>query len=251
MGYAMESNYQIIIGANSEIAKAIAGNLITHDAPNGETLILISRDLSFYETDRFANAIKIAVDDYSEPEIKQATELVSPSHLERVNKVFVCHGILHTALFSPEKQLASFNPEQFSQTLMANSLTPLLWLKHLVPFLSFKPCCQIVVFSARIGSISDNNLGGWYSYRASKAALNMMLKTAAIEFKRRAKNIKLIAFHPGTTDSPLSRPFQRNVPEGKLFTSTFVATSLLNHLETYQADGELTYIDWQNKPINY
>jgi NAD(P)-dependent dehydrogenase (short-subunit alcohol dehydrogenase family) len=127
----------------------------------------------------------------------------------------------------------------------------MLWIKFLTPYLSSKAPCKLVVFSARVGSISDNNLGGWYSYRASKAALNMMLKTAAIELARRAKNIKIIAFHPGTTDTPLSRPFQKNVPDEKLFTCNFVATQLLNIIENIEIDGKASYLDWQGKAIQW
>ena len=108
-----------------------------------------------------------------------------------------------------------------------------------------------MLFSARVGSISDNRLGGWYSYRASKAALNMMIKTAAIELARRAKNIKLIAFHPGTTDTPLSKPFQKNVPENKLFSAEFVAKQLLDIVENTPIDQSPSYLDWQGETINW
>ena len=93
--------------------------------------------------------------------------------------------------------------------------------------------------------------GGWYSYRSSKAALNMMLKTAAIELARRAKNIKIIAFHPGTTDTPLSRPFQENVSAGKFFTCGFVAKRLLSIIEHIAIDGTVSYLDWQGNSIDW
>lgn len=111
--------------------------------------------------------------------------------------------------------------------------------------------CKFVFLSARVGSISDNKLGGWYSYRSSKAALNMLLKSAAIELKRTFKNVKLIAFHPGTTDSPLSKPFQKNVPKGKLFTRDFVADALIDITNKTQIDGELSFIDWQGEKIDW
>lgn len=107
----------------------------------------------------------------------------------------------------------------------------------------------ISVFSARIGSIDDNRSDGWYGYRASKAALNMLLKTAAIEFARRAANVKLIAFHPGTTDKPLSKPFQRSVKKENLFTPEFVAEHLVDIMNTQLVDGECSFIDRENKTI--
>ena len=102
-----------------------------------------------------------------------------------------------------------------------------------------------------VGSISDNRLGGWYSYRTSKAALNMLLKSAVIELNRRLKSVKLIAFHPGTTDSPLSKPFQKNVPKGKLFSPDFVANALIDITHHAQIDGKLSFLDWQGKTIDW
>ena len=94
------------------------------------------------------------------------------------------------------------------QVFHANTIIPALWLKTLRPLLTGNKSCHMVS-SARVGSINDNRMGGWYSYRASKAALNMLLKTAAIEYARRAKNVKLIAFHPGTTDTSYRNPFKK------------------------------------------
>ena len=98
--------------------------------------------------------------------------------------------------------------------LHVNTIVPALWLKALAPALKRASASVVAVTSARVGSIGDNRMGGWYSYRASKAALNMVLKSAAIEYRRRAPRVKVMAFHPGTTDSDLSRPFQRGVPDG-------------------------------------
>jgi NAD(P)-dependent dehydrogenase (short-subunit alcohol dehydrogenase family) len=110
---------------------------------------------------------------------------------------------------------------------------------------------RVAVLTARVGSLSDNELGGWYSYRASKAALNMMLKCAAIEVRRINKNAKLIAYHPGTVDSPLSKPFQRSVPEGKLFSPEFSAEQLDNLMTSAVPDGRLSYLDWAGQAIDW
>jgi NAD(P)-dependent dehydrogenase (short-subunit alcohol dehydrogenase family) len=127
----------------------------------------------------------------------------------------------------------------------------MLWLKHLTPVLTNKNSCKVVIFTARVGSISDNKLGGWYSYRASKASMNMLIKSASVELARRAKNIKLISFHPGTTDTELSKPFQKNVPKDKLFTCEFVANQLLTIVENTTIDGEASFLDWQGKKIDW
>ena len=242
----MTSHATLIIGANSEIAKAIAAQVI-----NDETrqLIVISRDCSFYQQEQFANAKVISIDNYQEQAISQAVKNLKASMPVIITQVFICHGILHNERCQPEKRLEDFSAEMFIETLTANTITPMLWLKHLTPLLATKYECKVVIFSARVGSISDNKLGGWYSYRASKAAMNMLITSAAVELARRAKNIKLISFHPGTTDSPLSKPFQKNVPQGKLFNSQFVASQLLAIVESAVVDGQASYLDWQGKII--
>jgi NAD(P)-dependent dehydrogenase (short-subunit alcohol dehydrogenase family) len=248
----MINQQTLIIGANSDIGKAIADQV--KDIEN-TGLILISREIS-NNTDTFGeddtpNVKKITVRDYLPQSIDTAIEkLVAHSDLP-ITQVFVCNGILHSDSFQPEKRLEDFDAEAFNQVISANTLTPMLWVQKLTPVLTGKSSCKFVVFSARVGSISDNNLGGWYSYRASKAALNMMLKTAAIELARRAKNIKIISFHPGTTDTPLSKPFQKNVPANKLFTCDFVAKQLLSIVENTQVDHKASYLDWQGKTIDW
>ncbi len=168
-----------------------------------------------------------------------------------VQKVFICNGRLHYAELKPEKRLEQFNAEDCQAIMHSNSIVPMLWVQALLPYLKSQQSCQLVVFSARVGSIGDNHLGGWYSYRASKAALNMLLKTAAIEYQRRAPNVAMIAFHPGTTDTPLSRPYQQNVPAEKLLTPAFVAEKLLTILENLPAAETLRFLDWQGKKIDW
>lgn len=168
-----------------------------------------------------------------------------------IQKVFICNGRLHDADLQPEKRLEQFNAEDCQSIMHSNSLVPMLWVQALLPYLKQTQPCQLVVFSARVGSISDNHLGGWYSYRASKAALNMLLKTVAIEYQRRAPNVSIIAFHPGTTDTPLSRPFQKNVPKDKLLTSAFVAESLLSILDSLSYADRLQFLDWQGKKVDW
>ena len=171
--------------------------------------------------------------------------------LTSVDKIIITHGKLHSAEYMPEKKLDALTWQQLQEATFVNAFLPTLWLKALAPLIQRSVGCKIVVFSARVGSISDNHLGGWYSYRASKSMLNMLLKTATIELTRRNKNLKLLSFHPGTTKTPLSEPFQKNVAQGKLFTPEFVAAQLINILSTCPIDGELSFIDWNNKTIDW
>ena len=116
-------------------------------------------------------------------------------------------GVLHTPQFQPEKRLAQLNGAQLEATFRANTFGPALVLAHFAPLLARHERSVLAVLSAKVGSIGDNRLGGWYSYRASKAALNMLLKTAAIEVARTHPQAALAALHPGTVDSALSAPF--------------------------------------------
>lgn len=245
----MTNKHTLIIGANSEIAKAIAEQILADDQYH--QLTLVSRNLDAYQNIGGQQLTKITIADYEQNNIIKAVDDIQSSMKENITQVFICLGVLHNQTVKPEKRLEDFKPSAFESVLKANALTPILWIKNLTPLLTCKTPCKVTVFSARVGSISDNHLGGWYSYRASKAALNMMLKTAAIELARRAKNIKLIAFHPGTTDTPLSKPFQNNVPVKKLFTSSFVASQLLNILSETKIDGEASFLDWQGKAIEW
>ncbi|GAA5141523.1 SDR family NAD(P)-dependent oxidoreductase [Thalassotalea piscium] len=242
----MINQQTLIIGANSNIAKALVDQIQQY---SNVGLILISRDLSDYS--QIDNLQKITVQDYQPETISATVERLSRDRLKPITQVFICNGILHNSNIQPEKRLEELNAQSFQQVIAINALLPMLWIQQLTPLLASKSPCKIIVFSARVGSINDNKLGGWYSYRASKAALNMMLKTVAIELARRAKNIKIIAFHPGTTDTPLSKPFQRNVPPEKLFPCDFVAKQLLAITKKTEVDGSASYLDWQGNTIDW
>ena len=166
-----------------------------------------------------------------------------------LDRVVICNGVLHGEDLKPEKALEQIDADAMLSVLQANAVVPIQWLSALTGTLRRSPGAVVAVFSARVGSIADNRMGGWYSYRASKAALNMLLKSAAIELARRAPRVKLIAFHPGTTDTPLSKPFQANVPPEKLFTPAFVAGQLLTLMDEARSDGQLDYLDWAGEPI--
>ena len=166
-----------------------------------------------------------------------------------IARVCICHGLLHSETIWPEKRLEDINATSMHEIFQSNTVVPALWLKLLFKILKGQEPCVIATMSARVGSIGDNRMGGWHSYRASKAALNMVLKNMAIEYGRRAKNVKLIAFHPGTTDTGLSKPFQGAVPNGKLFSAAFVATRLAQLMDNADLDGQLSYIDWDGQPI--
>ena len=149
----------------------------------------------------------------------------------------------------PERKVSDLSEETFGAIMSINALLPMRLLGAFWSLIRKSEAPRVAVLSARVGSLEDNELGGWYSYRASKAALNMMMKCAAIEVRRLNKGAKLVAYHPGTVDSSLSKPFQRSVPKGKLFTPEFSAAQLIEILDRVESDGELAYIDWAGETI--
>lgn len=160
-----------------------------------------------------------------------------------------CAGMLHDATNGPEKSISSFNSEHFHNSMNINCLPTLLLGKYARAVLRDSPRGVFATVSARVGSISDNRLGGWYSYRASKAALNMVLKCLSIEWARNAKSLRVAALHPGTTDSRLSEPFQKNVPEGKLFSAEKTARLLLEQIEKLHESKSGTFIAYDGEQI--
>ncbi|CAK1723367.1 putative C factor cell-cell signaling protein [Vibrio crassostreae] len=167
------------------------------------------------------------VDATKEADIKRLS-----SEFEQLDWLINCVGMLHTPDLGPEKNLASIDPEFFLKNISVNTLPSLLLAKYFTPVLKTSDNPKFAVVSAKVGSISDNRLGGWYSYRSSKAALNMFIKTMSIEWQRTIKKGTVLALHPGTTDTALSKPFQTNVPEGKLFESSYVAHQLVDIIRT-------------------
>ncbi|XAW88980.1 SDR family oxidoreductase [Vibrio sp. CDRSL-10 TSBA] len=158
-------------------------------------------------------------------------------------------GLLHTEQQGPEKSLNALNTAFFQHTMMANTLPTLLLAKYFTPLLKRSPAPKFAALSARVGSISDNRLGGWYSYRASKAALNMVLKTLSIEWQRTLKHGTVLALHPGTTDTALSEPFQTNVPPGKLFTPAYVAQQLIDIIANATPEQSGSFLAYDGQPI--
>ena len=243
----------ILFGANSAIAQAYIAHL--QKVGSQADIICISR-AEPSKSDYYKRTIRHYQSDYSEDSLKQIIETINNNLApeRELSQVVIFNGLLHGADFTPEKKLEEINPEQFNHTMHANALVPITCLISVLPLLNHQSKCIITALSARVGSINDNKLGGWYSYRASKAALNMLFKTAAIELARRAKNTQLILFHPGTTDTALSKPFHKNVPKGKLFSPEFVAAQLATIIETaalQAAIAEPLFLDWQGKHINW
>ena len=153
-------------------------------------------------------------------------------------------GTLHGDGYEPEKAFRQLEPAAFEQVMRVNALAPALVAGRVAPLLAKDRPSVLALLSARVGSISDNRLGGWHSYRASKAALNMLIRGLSIEVARRAERAVVVGLHPGTVDTPLSAPFQRGVPEGKLFAperSVAGMLTVLNGLSAEDTGGVFDY----------
>jgi len=138
----------------------------------------------------------------------QVAQRLASRHLA-LKLVIDATGMLHSPSHQPEKSWRQIDPGQMAQAFAINAIGPALLMKHFLPLLPQQGRSVFASLSAKVGSIGDNRLGGWYSYRASKAALNQLVRTAAIELQRRAPGAICVALHPGTVDSPLSAPFAK------------------------------------------
>lgn len=233
----------LVVGASGGIGTAVL-DLYLQDSAYG-FVIAVSRGARPAELRDFPERLCWITSDYGEDSVTEISGKIARDG-DQLRRVVICNGILHNQNLAPEKSLEKVSRSGLHEVFEANTVVPALWVSALAKNLRRSTGCVIAVLSARVGSISDNRLGGWYSYRSSKAALNMFLKTASVEYARRAPGVKLVAFHPGTTDTELSRPFRSGVPDGTLFSPEFVAQRLAVLLDELVADGDLSFVDWDS-----
>ena len=175
------------------------------ESPNVEKIIALSRIIN-NPSHKKIQTIKL---DYSN--LKTFESLDKISQLESISTIIIATGILHADNIKPEKSIDSINFESLNKVFQVNVFGPILLLKKLLPLIKKSQGVKIIFLTARVGSISDNKLGGWYSYRSSKSALNMMINNLSIELQRTNKENIVIGIHPGTVKSHLSEPFLRYV----------------------------------------
>ncbi|MDY7025756.1 MAG: SDR family NAD(P)-dependent oxidoreductase [Pseudomonadota bacterium] len=194
-----------------------------------------------------ASRLKLLQVGYQQPE----SYLPSLKPLAPFTHVWITLGMLQDKAqgIRPEKRFKSLDIEVALAVTQTNCFLPMWILQQLLPLIDTQGRAKIAILSARVGSISDNRLGGWYSYRASKAALNMMIKTLSIELKRGSPELTLLGLHPGTVETDLSAPFRGNVPEHKLFTAPFAAEKLWQVMERRGPEDSGLLFDWDNQLI--
>lgn len=206
------SEAAVIIGASGGVGSAVAERLTASD--RFAVVHALSRSTGFHLEDEAAIAAAAA----------RVAEGPAPT------LIFVATGVLHHGE-TPERTYRAMTAEHLLRDYRINTVGPALVMKHLAPLLPRDRRAVFAALSARVGSIGDNRLGGWHSYRASKAALNMLLKNLSIELARSHPQAVVAGLHPGTVDTGLSEPFQKGVAAGKLFTPGFSAERLLSVLD--------------------
>lgn len=234
-------NCAAVFGASGGIGAALARALATRgvekiyagsrsgDVPEGSAI----RPFRFELTD--------------EASIASAAELMrdTPPDL-----VIVASGVLTLGDGTgPEKNLKQIDADAMSEVFALNTIGPAIIAKHMLPLLPRDRHGVFAALSARVGSISDNRLGGWHSYRASKAALNMLIRNFAIEFGRTHGQAVVVGLHPGTVESALSAPFQSNLPDGQLTAPEDAAANLLKVMDALGPDQSGKVFDWKGEEV--
>ena len=245
----------LIMGASSGIGYAIAKRLAAD--PQVDRLVLCSRSarsselllaLQSQRTLAGKQCLLLDVDITDEDSLSDMTNQLRED-AQVIDLIVNTAGLLHSGTVSPEKALEHISQPSMQQVFAVNAFGPILLAQALMPWLKARRPIVFASLSARVGSITDNRLGGWYSYRASKAAQNQFLKTLAIELARRNPEAIVLALHPGTADTALSRPFQANVVQEKLFTPDFVAEQLLQQITQATVEDTGSFIAWDGERI--
>ena len=240
------ANNTLIVGASGGIGQA----LVKQYAQNSDHVYAVTRATKT-DSDMPKNVSLHSMELQNDAAISEFVKGLKSDGIA-LSTVVITTGFLHNddAGIHPEKRLEDISEDAMAQYFAVNTIIPSLWVKQLVNVLD-KHNATVICLSARVGSISDNALGGWYGYRASKAALNMMMKTASVEYKRRLKDTMLVCYHPGTVDTSLSKPFQKNVAAKKLFTPDFTASQLITHVASLDREQVCHFIDWNGEVVTW
>jgi NAD(P)-dependent dehydrogenase (short-subunit alcohol dehydrogenase family) len=204
----------VIIGARGGIGAALAD--------------VLEQDPNYAQVFRLHRGSGQPVDLLDEASIAAAADSLAGTY-PPISLVIVATGLLHTNQKGPEKSLRELDPDWMMENYRINAVGPALVAKHFLPIMAKQGPICFAALSARVGSISDNRLGGWHSYRASKSALNMFIRNIAIEWQRKNAQSVIVGLHPGTVETALSAPFKGN-PAHERFLPTRAARDMLNVL---------------------
>ena len=240
----IDGEIAVVIGASGGIGRALVAALRL-DPRYGHVVGLSRR--------RPADLIDDAGQTWMKADILEARSLLAAARrvtsLGTPTRVIVATGRLHGPNLSPEKSLRALNADTLAEAFEINAIGPALVAQHFLPAMPRDRATVFAALSARVGSIADNATGGWYGYRASKAALNMIIRTAAIEHARSHPLGVCVAVHPGTVATPLSRPFIGQTPPTRLFTPQVAAGHILRVLDGLGPEGTGGFYAWDGAAI--
>ena len=231
----------VVAGASGGIGRAIAERLRT-----GGTYSRVLA-LSRQSPDGWAQQDLLRTDIVDEASLADAAARIA--NIGTPTRIVVATGMLHGPGIAPEKSMRALSLESLTALFAVNAAGPALLAKHLLPLTPRDRPSLFAALSARVGSIGDNHLGGWYGYRASKAALNMLIHTLAIEHRRTRPLGVCATLHPGTVETALSTPFQPGVPEGKLFSPDFAAERLLLVMDRLGPQANGGFFAWDGSAV--
>jgi len=233
-----------IIGSSGAIGNAISKQLI--EDKDIELIYRFSRTKNEISSDFRIKDIFIDIED--EDSIKAAVKAIPESI--KFDLVFVATGMLHDdGNIFPEKSIKDIEHKKLHKILSVNIIGPTLVGKYFIPYLAKDKKSVFAFLSARVGSISDNKLGGWYAYRSSKAALNQIIKNFSIEIKRTNPTAIFVGLQPGTVKSFLSKPFEKNVRSDKLFSPEYSAKNLINLIKNLTPNESGKLLAWDGEEI--
>ena len=191
----------------------------------------------------------VALDVAEENSVVAAASAIA-GEIERLDLLINCAGVLHDGdALAPERRIGELEPAKLMRSFEVHALGPALLAKHFSPMFDRRARAVFASLSARVGSIGDNRLGGWYSYRASKAAHNMILRNLSIELRRLHRGLICVSLHPGTVDTDLSRPFQQGVPAKRLFSIDRAVDQLLAVVDGLEPDSNGRFYAWDGQEI--
>jgi len=244
--------HALVIGGTGGIGQALVAALLDDPAYDSVTAagrhVDTNPGLDALETAHGARFRRLALDLTDEASIEAAAAELKAT-TSKLHLLINTAGLLHGDGLSPERRLADINPAALAKSYAVNAIGPILVAKHFQSLLAHGERAVLATLSARVGSIGDNRLGGWYAYRAAKAAQNQLMRTASIELARRARELIVVSLHPGTVETGLSAPFRGNVAAEKLFTPAFAAERLLAVIAGLGRESSGSFYAWDGQPI--
>jgi NAD(P)-dependent dehydrogenase (short-subunit alcohol dehydrogenase family) len=233
--------HAVIVGCSGGIGNALTQQLLDH--PHISAVTGLCRQKTDIQHAKFT---EIEFDLKDEASILQATEAVKPFHL-----LIVATGILHQDQLQPEKSLSTLRSDCMETLFLINTIGPTLILQGLLKKLVPNVPGIMAVISAKVGSITDNHLGGWYGYRSSKAALNMVMRCASIEVQRFQPLHTVVSLHPGTVGTQLSEPFTKNYPAEAIFPPEKAAELLLKVIDEIGPEDNGFMLNWDGSRLPF